>query len=154
MTTLEQSPHKYDFSHHRMIAQLWGIELRAKESKNALEELSEKMLNAKLANELIESLPAENHQALNALLSHNGRISWAVFERKYGEIREMGIGKRAREKPHLNPISPAETLFYRALLARAFFDTPRGAQEFAYIPTDLFDLIHKEREIHEEKHIL
>ncbi len=141
MTTLEQSLHKYDFAHLRAIAQLWGIELRAKESKKAHEELSEKMLNAKLANELIESLPAESHHALNALRQNDGRISWAVFERKYGKIREMGAGKRDREKPHLNPISSTETLFYRALLARAFFDTPGGAHEFAYVPDDLLPLI-------------
>jgi len=33
--------------------------------------------------------------------------------------------------------SPAEALFYRALLARAFFPTSDGLQEFAYIPDDL-----------------
>ena len=33
-----------------------------------------------------------------------------------------------------------ETLFYRALLSRAFFDSESGAQEFAYIPDDLFKI--------------
>lgn len=154
MTTLEQSLSKYDFAHLHNIAQLWGIELRAKESKKAQKELSKKMLNQTLATEIIETLAQNAHHALSALLSNNGRISWAVFERKYGKIREIGAGKRDREKPHLTPISPAETLFYRALLARAFFDTPSGAQEFAYIPNDLFKLVHKEKETHEEKPIL
>ncbi len=141
MPSLEQSLYKYDFSHLRIIAQLWGINLRAKESKKAHKELSEKMLSPKLANEVIESLPTNSHHALATLLSNNGRIAWAVFERKYGKIREIGAGKRDRENPHLNPISPAETLFYRALLARAFFDTSSGAQEFAYIPKDLLTII-------------
>jgi len=34
-----------------------------------------------------------------------------------------------------------KSLWYRALLARAFFDTPGGPQEFAYIPTDLLSLL-------------
>ncbi len=34
-------------------------------------------------------------------------------------------------------------LFYRGFLAKAFFDTDKGAQEFAYIPDDLLELISK-----------
>ena len=50
---------------------------------------------------------------------------------------EAGPGRRDREQGYLNPVSAAETLFYRAFLGRAFFDTASGAQEFAYIPEDL-----------------
>jgi hypothetical protein len=32
-------------------------------------------------------------------------------------------------------------LFYRALLARAFFDTDKGPQEFAYLPDDLLPMV-------------
>jgi len=60
-----------------------------------------------------------------------------AFARRFGEVREMGAGKRDREKPHLKPNSAAEVLWYRALLAKAFFDTEQGAQEFAFIPDDL-----------------
>jgi hypothetical protein len=75
------------------------------------------------------------------MTTNAGRLSWAEFVRRFGDIREMGPGRRDREKPHLKPASPAESLFYRALLARAFFDTDKGPQEFAYIPEDLFPLI-------------
>ncbi len=141
MTTLEQSLQQHDLGHLRIIAQLWGIELEAKERKNTLEELNEKLLNANLANEIIEALPDEAKHALKTLLQNQGRISWAVFARQFGEIREMGAGKRDREKPYLNPISAAETLFYRALLARSFFDSPSGVQEFAFIPKDFFEIV-------------
>ncbi len=64
----------------------------------------------------------------------------------------MGAGKRDREHPHLKPASTSEVLFYRALIARAFFDTDKGPQEFAYIPDDLFELInHGEHKEHGEK---
>lgn len=71
-------------------------------------------------------------------------MEWAAFTRKYGEIREMGAGKRDRERPHFEPVSASEALFYRGLLARAFFDTEKGAQEFAYIPDDLLEMLESE----------
>ena len=59
----------------------------------------------------------------------------------------MGEGKRDRERPHLKPISPAETLFYYGFLAKAFFDSDKGTQEFAYIPDDLLELLKLEESI-------
>ncbi len=154
MTTLEQSLHKYDLGHLRIIAQFWGVELQAGERSTAREELSEKLLNESLATEVIEALPAEARRALNSLLENQGRIPWAAFARQFGEIRDLGPGRRDREKSYLSPVSAAEMLFYRSLLARAFFDSPSGAQEFAYIPDDLLKIIHEEHEAHEEKKVL
>ena len=53
----------------------------------------------------------------------------------------MGAGKRDREKPYLKSPSAVESLYYRALFARAFFDTEKGPQEFAYIPDDFLEII-------------
>jgi hypothetical protein len=53
----------------------------------------------------------------------------------------MGPARRDREKPYLNPISPVEMLWYRALVGRAFFNTPAGPEEFAYLPDDLMRLL-------------
>ena len=58
----------------------------------------------------------------------------------------MGAGKRDRERPHLKPASTTEILFYRGLLARAFFETDKGSQEFAYIPDDLLLLIESRKD--------
>ncbi len=38
--------------------------------------------------------------------------------------------KRDREKPHLNPATVAETLYYRGLLAMAFDQGKAGVQQF------------------------
>ena len=151
MTTLEQSLHKYDLGHLRIVAQFWGVELATKERKETREELSEKLLQAKLASEIIEALPVSAKHALNTLRQNEGRIAWVVFSRQFGEIREMGAGKRDREKPYLTPVSAAEILFYRAFLARAFFDTPDGVIEFAYIPTDLLKIIPEEKQENHKK---
>jgi hypothetical protein len=141
MPSLVQSLRNHDLGHLRIVAQLWGIELDAGDRSKAREELSEKMLNAELANEVVEALTDKVHRALDALLENQGRLPRAVFERQFGLVREVGAGRRDREAIHLNPVSAAETLFYRALLARAFFDSDNGAQEFAYIPDDLFKII-------------
>ena len=104
MTTLEQSLQKHDFGHLRIVAQLWGVELRAAERGTARTELSEKLLDPALTTEVTEALPTETRRALDSLTQNQGRILWGAFTREFGEIREFGAGKRDREKPYLTPI--------------------------------------------------
>jgi hypothetical protein len=142
MPELLQSLLKQDIGHLRIVAELWGLDLDSITADDAREELSASLLDAELATELVDALSPQAKSALRALMDAEGRIPWAAFTRKYGDIREMGAGKRDRERPHLKPSSTAETLFYRGLLARAFFDTEKGPQEFAYIPDDLHELLY------------
>ena len=152
MPDLYTSLLKHDLGHLRIIAELWGLELDSNETDAATKELCASLLDPDLLGEILEALQPDAQSALEALTSKNGRIPWAEFTRRFGDIREMGAGKRDREKPHHNPASTAEALYYRALLARAFFNTANGAQEFAYIPDDLFKLIdHEGHQGHEEK---
>ncbi len=142
MPELLQSLLKQDIGHLHIIAEFWGLELDSITADEAREELSAALLDAELAAELIDSLSPQADSAIYALFDEGGRIPWATFVRKYGDIREMGAGKRDRERPHLKPSSTTEMLFYRGLLARAFFDTEKGPQEFAYIPDDLLELLN------------
>ena len=135
---------KYDLGHLRIVAGLWGLELESNEADSAAEELAAALLDPEPVHETMEILPPDALTALKALASSNGKMEWSAFARRFGEIREMGAGKRDRERPHLKPISAAETLFYRGFLAKAFFDTDKGAQEFAYIPEDLLGLLKLE----------
>ena len=134
----------HDLGHLRILAELWGLELDARERDSAADELAASLLDLERARETLEVLPAPARAALDALLDANGRLPWAEFARRFGEIREMGAGKRDRERPHRNPVSAAEMLFYRGFLAKAFFDAEKGAQEFAYIPDDLLKIIKHE----------
>lgn len=152
MPDLSQSLQHNDIGHLRIVAGIWGVELKSSETQAALNELTTAMLNLQLAADIVESLPAEARSALDALGEAGGKIPWAAFARRFGEIREVGPGRRDREQVFLNPISPAETLFYRALLAKAFFDTTAGVREYAYIPDDLSALIHhKEDKVYKGK---
>ena len=153
MPDLFHSLLKQDLGHLRVIAELWGLELKSTEAEAALEELSVSLLEPDLFTELIDSLSPEADSAITALVNSGGRIPWPTFTRKYGEIREAGAGKRDREKLYLNPASTTEILYYRGLLARAFFDTKKGPQEFAYIPDDLLSLLDREEAEEESEEV-
>jgi hypothetical protein len=142
MPDLIHSLHSSDIGRLRIVAGLWGMELIASETDSARDELAAALLDPELVHEIVDSLSSEARSALDILAGAGGKIPWAAFARQFGEIREAGPGRRDREQVYLHPISTAETLFYRALMARAFFDTPSGAQEFAYIPDDLLPIIH------------
>lgn len=146
MPDLIHSLLKQDIGHLRIVAECWGVELESSDADSAREELSASLLDVNLLAELLDSLPPEAESAIAALLAANGRIPWATFARQYGDIRQMGAGKRDREHPHLKPVSTSEILFYRGLLARAFFETDKGSQEFAYIPDDLLPWISRRGE--------
>lgn len=148
MPDLFDSLLKQDIGHLHVIAELWGIELDSTDVDAVREELSISLLEPELLTELVDSLSPEAEAAITALVNSGGRIPWPTFTRKYGEIREAGAGKRDREKLYLKPTSATEILYYRGLVARAFFDTQKGPQEFAYIPDDLLSLLNREE--HEE----
>lgn len=141
----------HDLGHLRIIAERWGLELDSHERGAAAEELSASLLDPERVRETLDILPPDARPALEALLAAGGRIPWAEFARRFGEIREMGAAKRDREQPHRHPVSASEALFYFGILARAFFDTEKGAQEFAYIPDDLLEIFkHEGYEGHKE----
>ena len=141
MPILSESLQGRDLGHLRIIAGLWGIELDEQDTPSAILQLSRLLLNESIVNDIVSDLGSEAKSALDDLIQHAGRLPWAQYTRTYGEVREMGAAKRDREHPHEHPISAVEVLWYRALVARAFFDIPAGPEEFAYIPDDLLKLI-------------
>jgi hypothetical protein len=130
-----------DLGFLRMVAGAWGIELNSPDAYIALPVLVNGMQNRRLAGEVIESLPDGARSALKALIENEGILPWSLFCRKFGEVRVMGAAKRDRERPDLNPGSPAELLWYRSLIGKAFFNLPPEPQEFAYIPEDLLEFL-------------
>jgi hypothetical protein len=142
MPSLAQTLPSNDIGFLRIVASLWGLELASSDPGEAAIELAEGLCDAELLEEVVSTLPAEGRSALEALALENGRMPWGIFARRFGELREMGAGKRDREQPHLRPGSATEILWYRALLAKAFFNAEKGPQEFAFIPADLFDALN------------
>ncbi len=147
MPTLVESLQGRDLGHLNIVANFWGIELAEQEVDKAILQISGFLLQKDNTNAMITSLPVAAGAALDDLTRHAGRMPWAQFSRSYGEIREMGAGRRDRELPQDDPISAAEVLWYRGLIARAFFDSPTGPEEFTYIPDDLLELIPQQASI-------
>lgn len=143
MPDLLQLLRSQDLGHLLIVAELWGLDPKPNDVDTGAEGVASAMLDPRLAGEMIESLDSPSRAALNALGQSAGRLPWAAFVRQFGDVREMGAGRRDREKPHLHPASAAEALFYRAMLGRAFFDTDQGPQEFAYIPDELLGIFRQ-----------
>ena len=141
MPNLAESLQGRDLGHLCIIAEMWGIELEEQDIPAALVRINSHLINPTQVEKMVNSLPSEVRDALGDLVRNGGRLPWPQYTRMYGEVREMGVAKRDREQPYKQPISVVEALWYRGLLARAFFDTPTGPEEFAYIPDDLLGKI-------------
>jgi hypothetical protein len=141
MPTLSQSLQGKDLGHLRIIADQWGIEFDAPDTRVGLTRLATALLDRSRVVETVHDLSGEARQALDDLYQNEGRLPWPLFTRRYGVVREMGAGRRDRERPFGKTASPAELLWYRALVARAFFDSPSGPEEYAYVPEDLLPLL-------------
>jgi len=121
-----------------MIAESWGIDLIFNSKKTPAEQVAEFISQVHLMKEVFLSLPEKSRRALSALVKEKGEIPWDQFTRKFGEHREMGAARRERERPDRAPVSVTESLFYKALLGRAFFETSQGLHEFAFIPEEFY----------------
>jgi len=137
MPDLAQSLGNYDLGYLHIVAEAWGIDYSAKDLQLGLNIIVPQLMDESFLNAMLNRLPGEARSALEDLQNNNGRMTWSLFTRRYGEVREMGPGRRDRERPDLNPISTTEILFYRALIGRAFFESPDGGEEYAYIPDDM-----------------
>ena len=141
MPDLRDRLNKQDLGFIKIVAGLWGIDLHAHDVRSGVPELTRALLDPALVGEIAEALPEDARQALDALILNEGWMLWSRFTRKFGEFREVGPGKRDREKPYLDPISPTESLWYLGLIGRDFLKKGGGFQECAYIPDDLLALL-------------
>ena len=132
-----------DMGFLKMVAGNWGLDISAPDAATFLPSLAAGILGHQWKNDVLETLPRDAQHALQKLARNEGRLSWAQFTRNYGEVRPFGPGKREKERPDLKPISPAETLWYRALVGRAFLKdgSQREPVEYAYIPDDLLGFL-------------
>ncbi len=138
MPGLVQSLEGHDLGHLVIVAESWGIPMRAASARQAINLLAELLPTKAIS---LEGLNEETKLALDELALAGGRLTWAQFTRKFGELREMGPARRDKEQPQRQPVSTTETLWYRALIGRAFFDSSQGPVEFAYIPDEILAMM-------------
>jgi hypothetical protein len=141
MLDLTQSLHSQDMAYLQIVANLWGVPIEAMDARADLQQIVAAVQEPGRLADMVVSLPPEGRAALDDLLRNDGRLPWSLFTLRHGELREMGAGRRDRERPHLNPISATEILWYRALVCRAFLDVTEGPQEYAYLPAEFKALL-------------
>jgi Helicase conserved C-terminal domain len=144
MQPLLRTLQDHDLGHLRIVAELWGLELPPGSPLDVARALSAAMLHPSALTELVDGLPTDAGRVLQALTSSGGRIPLADLTRRFGPLREIGAGRRDREKVWRQPASPLEALWYRGLLARAFSDSPTGPVELGFIPSDILSLLKPE----------
>ncbi|MBN2305463.1 MAG: helicase-associated domain-containing protein [Anaerolineae bacterium] len=121
-----------------IIARRWDVDLDGLERLVAAEMLAAVMLDADKAAAEWSRLADNERGALQMLISApDYRMAETQFARLFGQLRQMGPGRRDREKPHLNPTGVFETLYYRGLVAVAVAQSKTGMQPFVYVPDDL-----------------
>lgn len=147
MRTLVQNLQDLDPGYIKIISELWGVDLPEGENCDDPEALAHLMLDPGTLEEVLEALPTEAQRCMDYLTDHHGRAPYADLSRRFGSIREMGSGKRDREKPWRSPQSPTEVLWYHGLIGRAFIDTSTGPQEYAFIPDDLRTIMPQSRDV-------
>ena len=135
--TLEHMLREYDPAMLAIIAARWDVDLMSYSVTDIVGVLLQTMLDPDAAAETWDRLNDEQRGAMQTLLGMGGTMPAAMFYRLFGEIREMGPARLEREKPYLNPVSIAESLYYRGLIARGFDDAAAGPQAVIYVPADL-----------------
>ena len=138
---LTQCLQNQDLGFLRIVAELWGLDVKITDVHTAIPQIVLHIVDPDTFSDNLDLLPNRAHEALEELAVNEGVMPWSQFIRRYGEVREMGPGRRDREKPYLDPISPSETLWYQGLIGRVFFDRSTSAREYAYIPSDLYRLL-------------
>jgi len=141
MPDLNHRLRNLDLGFLKIVTELWGVDLSAPDARHALPVLVRDLLDPALVLEIVEALPEESRQALDALILNAGWIAWSRFTREFGALREVGPGRRDREKPHLDPVSATEVLWYRGLIGRDFLRREGELQECAYIPDEFLELL-------------
>lgn len=125
------------------IAEAWDLFLEAATPRELAEKLPAIMAVADNIERAKTMLPAEALTALEVLLAADGRMPVAVFERRFGVLRQMGPGKLERERPWINPINSTETLWYRGFIFRGF-DRSTPPNTVYYFADELKQLLQRE----------
>lgn len=137
LRTLYQSFLDSDPSRLRVIAQLWKAELQSSKKTDMAAELVTALANAEAVDRSLETLSAEEREALDDLVRHGGAVPWSIFTRRWGQVRAIGPGRIEREGLWRDPASAAESLSIMGWIHRAFDDHIGKPVEMAFVPEEL-----------------
>jgi hypothetical protein len=131
----------YDMTMLRALARNRGATLTTSRQSEAADELAALLLDPLSVRTALAQLSSEGRETLDALRAAGGRMRAPSFARRFGQVRPVGPGRLEREAPWQEPMSPAEELWYAALIFRAFDQDEAGPGEFVFVPDDLRPLL-------------
>lgn len=121
-----------------VLAQVWRVKIdNIDDSGELIDKLSEAMLDPERAEQVWETLDENQRGALFMLIGFDAKMITPRFEQLFGEIRRMGEAQIERERPHINPQSTAEALYYKGLIALGYETSDIGARQVVFVPDDL-----------------
>ena len=85
MPTLTDALRGRDMGFLKMVANAWGLDLNAPDTATALPQVVDGILKHPERDEVLAALPREAQSALQSLLKSEGRLSWALFTRRYAK---------------------------------------------------------------------
>lgn len=141
MKPLRQSLIDYELPLLQAIAECRAVPLTGLSKMDVVTTLTTALLSPVTAAIGLDDLSPPEAAALQFLLAQGGQAEAARFSRQFGTIRPMGAARLERERPWQNPANPAEGLWYRGFIFKAFLVTDTGGQEMVYIPTDVQPLL-------------
>jgi hypothetical protein len=146
MTSLLRTLRESDPALLNVLAEVWGVKFDdGDDIAQRIDGISRAMMDPTRLDLVWDSLNDKERGALQMLISVKGKMPEAKFERVFGSIRKMGAKVIQKEKPHKNPASTAEGLYYRGLIGSAFENADTGTRTIIYIPDDMIKIlpVHK-----------
>ena len=138
MRSLLASLNDHPIAMLRGIAELRGVSLASNHRTDAAAQLAALLTEPAATAAALAACSPAAQSAWRALHAAGGRMKAGIFARTSGgEIRAIGPGRLEREGIWREPENPAEELWYRGLIFRAFADFGDGPLEYIYIPEDL-----------------
>ena len=136
MRTLEQALIDHDLLTLRIIGEWWELDLTGADKASCVQSLATRLAALNIIEEL-KFIDTNEAAAVEALARAGGRIPVSAFRRQHGEVRQMGQSRLEREEPWLDPVSPAEGLWYKGFLFQGFDEADEGLVEFFYLPEEI-----------------
>ncbi|MEO8394877.1 MAG: hypothetical protein ABI700_17915, partial [Chloroflexota bacterium] len=142
MTSILRTLRESDPALLTVLAEVWGITLdETDDIATRIDTLNRAMLDPARAERVWDMLTDTEHAALQMLITVKGKMPEAKFERVFGGIRRLSAAALQKQKPHKNPETTAEGLYYRGLISHAFENADTGPRTIIYIPDDLVKVL-------------
>ncbi len=124
------------------MAQVWGVNADKGSHKELVKQLMAVMLQPENAAQVWDKLNDKERGAIQMLVANKQhQMLFLQFELLNGEIRKMGRAQLERDKPHVQPASVAEGLYYRGIIGEGFEQAATGLRPIVYIPAELITVL-------------